>query len=107
MSRFFPLAISILMGAGCSRHETVAAAPHTEPTTAEVEVETVHVSTIAGIYRASGTVRARQIAAIAPKIVASILDVRVESGSRVQPGQTLVVLDRRDLEASVRATEAK
>ena len=79
MSRFFPLAISILMGAGCSRHETGAAAPHTEPTTAEVEVETVHVSTIAGIYRASGTVRARQIAAIAPKIVASILEVGVST----------------------------
>ena len=46
------------------------------------------------IYRASGTVRARYTAAIAAKIAANILEIRVQTGDRVTAGQTLIVLDR-------------
>jgi multidrug resistance efflux pump len=66
----------------------------------------VAASEIADIYRASGTVRARTSAAIAAKIAANILEVRVQTGDRVQAGQTLIVLDRRDLEANLRRSEA-
>jgi RND family efflux transporter MFP subunit len=106
MNRFLPLIIPILMTAACSRHEASLAATRPQLTTAGVQVETVTVSSIAGIYRASGTVRARQIAAIASKIAADILEVRVRSGDHVQAGQTLIILDRRDLEANLRRAEA-
>lgn len=76
-----------------------------QPTTA-VQIETVRVSQIPDIYRASGTVRARQTAAIAAKIAATIIDVRVHAGDRVQSGQVLIVLDRRDLEANLRRANA-
>jgi len=44
--------------------------------------------------------------AIAAKIAANILEVRAQTGDRVQAGQTLIVLDRRDLEVNVRRSEA-
>ena len=64
------------------------------------------LETIDEIYRASGTVRARYSASIAAKIAANILEVPVQTGERVSVGQTLIVLDRRDLEANLRRSEA-
>lgn len=105
MKRFLALVIAILMTAGCSRQETAHAASPQRAVT-PVQVETVTASPIVDIYRASGTVRARQVAVISAKISADILEVRVHAGDRVQAGQTLVVLDRRDLEANLRRAEA-
>ena len=106
MNRFLPLAIPILMIAGCSQHEARVAAAGAEQSATAVQVETVADSEIADIYQASGSVRARYSAAIAAKIAANILEVRVRTGDHVQAGQTLIVLDRRDLEASLRRSEA-
>lgn len=106
MNRFLLPAILILMTAACSRHETRVAAAGAEQRAAAVQVETVADSEIADIYQASGSVRAHYSAAIAAKIAANILEVRVQSGDHVQAGQTLIVLDRRDLEANLRRTEA-
>jgi RND family efflux transporter MFP subunit len=106
MKRFLPLALPILLAAGCARQETPLAAAGIQPPAVIVRVDTVAVTPIPDIYRASGTVRARQIAAIAPKLVAAILEVKVHVGDRVQPGQTLIVLDHRDLEANLRRAEA-
>jgi len=106
MNRFLLFAILILMTAACSRHETRVAAAGAEPKAAAVQVETVAASEIADIYQASGSVRARYSAAIAAKITANILDVRVQTGDHVQAGQTLIALDRRDLEAHLRRSEA-
>jgi RND family efflux transporter MFP subunit len=106
MNRLFPLAILILMIAGCSQHEARVAAAGAEQSVAAVQVETVADSMIADIYEASGSVRARYSAAMAAKIAANILEVRVQTGDHVQAGQTLIVLDRRDLEANLRRSEA-
>ena len=106
MNRFFPLVISILMIAACTRHETSLVVTRAQATETAVQVETVNVSSIADIYRASGTVRARQTASIASKITANILEARVQAGDYVQAGQVLLVLDRRDLEANLRRAEA-
>jgi RND family efflux transporter MFP subunit len=106
MSRLLPLLILILMIGGCSQHETRVAAAGAEQRVATVQVETVADSEIADIYQASGSVRARSSAAIAAKIAANILEVRVKTGDHVQAGQTLIVLDRRDLEASLLRSEA-
>src|SRR6476659_86301 len=98
MNRLLLLAIPILMTTGCSRQEVRIVAAGTKQTASAVQVETVAVSRIPDIYRASGTVRARQTAAIGAKIAANILDVRVRAGDLVQAGQTLITLDRGDLE---------
>jgi RND family efflux transporter MFP subunit len=106
MNRLFPLAIFILISAGCSEHEARVAAAGPEQNMTAVPVETVADSRIANIYEASGTVRARYSAAIAAKIAAGILEVRVQAGDHVQAGQTLVVLEHRDLEENLRRAEA-
>jgi len=106
MNRFLLLAILILMTAACSRHEARVAAAGAEQRAATVQVEIVADSEIADIYQASGSVRARYSVAIAAKIAANILEVRVQTGDHMQAGQTLIVLDRRDLEANLRRSEA-
>src|SRR5215472_16520047 len=106
MNRLLPLPILILMTGGCSQHEARVAAAAAEQSAAVVQVETVADSEIAEIYQASGSVRARYSAAIAAKIAANILEIRVQAGDRVRAGKTLIVLDRRDLEANLRRSEA-
>ncbi len=106
MNRFLTLLIPILMISGCSRQELSLPATGAQQIVTTVQVETVAVSPITNIYRASGTLRARQSAAIAAKITANILEVRVHAGDHVQAGQTLILLDRRDLEAKLRLAEA-
>jgi RND family efflux transporter MFP subunit len=106
MIRLLALTLSILMTAACSRQDlSIAAVSAQQPATA-VQVKTVGVTSIADIYRASGTVHARQVATPAARIAANILEVRVHAGDHVQPGQTLIVLDRRDLEAHLSLAEA-
>jgi len=106
MNRFLPLPILIWMTAGCSQHEARVAAAGAEQRVTTVQIETAADSEIADIYQASGSVRARYSAAIAAKISANILEVRVQTGDHVPAGQTLIVLDRRDLEANLRRSEA-
>jgi RND family efflux transporter MFP subunit len=106
MNRLLPFAILILMTDGCSQHEARVAAAGAERSVATVQVETVADSEIADIYQASGSVRARFSAAIAAKIAANILEVCAQPGDHVQAGQTLIVLDRRDLEANLHRSEA-
>lgn len=106
MTRYLTFATLILTTAACSREKTTLAAGKSQPPILAEQVETVMPSPIVDTYWASGTVRARYTAAIAAKIAANILDVRVQTGDHVAAGQTLVVLDRANLEANVRRAEA-
>ena len=106
MNRFLALAVLILITAACSQQRMRLDTTGAQLAPVAVQVETVAASEVADIYRASGTVRARYTAAIAARIAANILEVRVQTGDRVQAGQTLIVLDRRDLEAHLRGSEA-
>jgi multidrug efflux pump subunit AcrA (membrane-fusion protein) len=51
-------------------------------------------------YEATGTVRARTSATIASRVTGYVQQVMVQQGDRVAQGQTLVVLDTRDLESN-------
>jgi multidrug efflux system membrane fusion protein len=57
-------------------------------------------------YETTGAVRARSTAILSSKLVAHVQQVSVNVGDRVREGQTLVVLDARDLDAGVRRAEA-
>jgi multidrug resistance efflux pump len=106
MNRSSLLAILILITTACSPQRARLDAPAAQQAAVAVQTETVATSEITDIYRASGTVRACYTAAIAAKIAANILEVQVQTGERVHAGQTLIVLDRRDLEAHLRRSEA-
>ena len=71
----------------------------------------VHTVTVAlqdwpSTYEATGTVRARTSASIASRVTGYVQQVTVQQGDRVTAGQTLVVLDTRDLDANVRRADA-
>lgn len=106
MNRLLPLLLPILITGGCSQHEARVAAAGAEQRVTTVQVETVADSEIADIYPASGSVRARYSVAIAARIAANILEVHAQTGDHVRAGQTLIVLDRRDLEANLLRSEA-
>jgi RND family efflux transporter MFP subunit len=106
MKRFLPIVILTLMTAACTQPVAPLAATTLHHSASSGQFETLAVSTVADTYRASGTVRARETAAVAAKIAAEILDVRARAGDRVEAGRPLIVLDRRDLEANLRRAEA-
>ncbi len=58
------------------------------------------------LYEATGTVRAQTAAVLSAKVMGYVREVRVQAGDRVRQGQTLVVLDSRDLEAGLRQADA-
>src|SRR5687767_3243881 len=58
------------------------------------------------VYEAAGTVRPRVSAALSSRVMAYVREVRVRPGDRVRAGQLLVILDARDLDASLRQSEA-
>ena len=86
-----------------------APAEHQAETAAAIDARLARVATVEwpSIYEAGGVVRARQTAVISSRIVAPVVEVRVKAGDRVGRGQTLVVLDGRELDAQMaRATAA-
>lgn len=63
-------------------------------------------SDVADTFEAGGIVQARATATIMARILAPVREVRVVPGDRVRAGQTLVVLDGRDLSAHARSARA-
>ena len=55
---------------------------------------------------AVGTVEPRRKAEVASRLLATVLEVKVDAGEMVTAGQTLVVLDDREIQAQLREAEA-
>ncbi len=66
-------------------------------------VETVPVTreTVSRSRHVTGKIIAWEEAAVSPRIMARVLEVRVREGDHVRPGQVLAVLDARELEDGV------
>ena len=61
----------------------------------------------ADLIEAMGVVRSKNITAVAAKVTAAILEIRVREGDRVQKGQLLVTLDNRDLLAQAQSARSQ
>src|SRR6266700_1522671 len=96
---------SLLFVAGCG---TEPARKTVSVPAAQIRVQTVAVGETdwPSTYEATGTVRARTTATISSRLMAYAREVRAQMGDRVREGQTLVVLDARDLESNVTRAEA-
>jgi RND family efflux transporter MFP subunit len=92
-----------LAAAACGGEET-RAVPEEAPVAVAVHV--VDRSFEDGIYEASGTLRARQTAAVASKIQGHLRELPVSAGERVRAGEILALLEGADLEARLRAATA-
>ena len=71
------------------------------PQTDTGEIITIEIVTEPLVERAAGTLRAKVETVISPLITATISSIAVWSGDEVEPGEVLVELDARELEARV------
>jgi RND family efflux transporter MFP subunit len=84
---------------GTFRHGVIQAAKEPVPaeSAAGLTTQKIAMQTIPSVTEAVGTVQAEQVAAVTSRVVANIVEMRVSAGQRVSNGETLVVLDDRDL----------
>lgn len=71
-------------------------------TPVDARVVQVQLRQVTDVFEAGGVVQAQTSATLASRIMAPVREVRVRPGDRVRRGQTLVVLDDRDLAAAAR-----
>jgi len=71
-----------------------------------VSVHQVELTTSPQTLEVTGTVQAELEAPIAAKVVARVRKVLVREGERVRGGQTLILLDARDMDASIAQANA-
>jgi RND family efflux transporter MFP subunit len=105
-ARTLPLALVLfllLIGCGEKKPAEKAAAP---PPAVKGSVTAAQMTTVPEFVEATGTVRAKVTTALSARLMAYVREVRVQAGDTVRAGQTLVVLDARDLDNSVRQAES-
>jgi RND family efflux transporter MFP subunit len=97
----------LLLLTACGGHESEAKKKAT-PEAAAVAVQTAEAaeSEWPETYQATGTVRARVSGAVASRVMAYVREVRAQVGDRVSLGQSLIVLDSRDMDAAYAQAEA-
>ena len=97
------IVILMLWILGTFRHGVIQASkqPVSVESAAGLATQKVAMRTIPAVTEAVGTVQAEQLAAVTSRVVANIVEMRVSAGQRVSSGDTLVVLDDRDLRRRV------
>ena len=90
---------------GCLAH-AAAAVPAEAPDAMAVSIAPVSMTDVASTIDSGGVVQARTTATITARLLAPVLAVRVSPGDHVRAGQTLIVLDGRDLSAAARSARA-
>jgi RND family efflux transporter MFP subunit len=84
---------------GTFRRGVIQAAKEPVPveSAAGLTTQKIAMQTIPSVTEAVGTVQAEQVAAVTSRVVANIVEMHLSAGQRVSNGETLVVLDDRDL----------
>jgi RND family efflux transporter MFP subunit len=95
--------LSALPG-GCGGREKAADAPG-RSVVSGVEVATAEASLRERTAEAPGTVRAANIAVIAPQVMGTIASIPVSAGSRVEKGALLAAIDDAEIRARMAAAE--
>ncbi|MSU23780.1 MAG: efflux RND transporter periplasmic adaptor subunit [Opitutus sp.] len=102
------LVVSLLLVfvAGCARPETAGTAAATLPP-ARVHVAVVQIENLLQLTDVTGTIRPRQRAVLAAKMMGAIAELPVTLGKRVQAGDVLVKLFSADVAARLTQTRAQ
>ncbi len=100
-----PLAPAALLLSGCG-------SPPPEKKTAQqgpaiqVSLHEVRFGKVAGVYEATGTVRARSTSVLSARIMGYIRDIRAQAGDTVRAGQTVAVIDAKEIDDAVAQAQA-
>jgi RND family efflux transporter MFP subunit len=98
--------MGLAMGVKKARRR-LASAPQWKPRPVPVQVDRAVGETLRDTVRYLGHLEAAATASVAPRITATVLNVRVDEGDAVREGDLLVELDDRDIRAEVRALTAR
>jgi RND family efflux transporter MFP subunit len=93
------IVILMLWILGTFRRDVIQAGKQPVPveSAAGLVTQKVAAQMIPAVTEAVGTVRAEQIAAVTSRVLANVVEMHVSAGQRVANGETLVVVDDRDL----------
>ena len=89
--------LAAFAAAGCAGQTDVPPKPASSPI--EVRVAQAEQRPMTTTFEVGGVIRAQTTAQVTSRIVAPVVEVRVRPGDRVTQGQTVVLLDDRDLAA--------
>ncbi|MBE0656889.1 MAG: efflux RND transporter periplasmic adaptor subunit [Bryobacteraceae bacterium] len=100
-----PLAPAALLISGCGSHTPEKkAAPQAAPIA--VSVQQVQPATVAEVYEATGTVRARTTSVLSARIMGYIRSINAQAGDTVRAGQTIAVIDAKEIDDAVAQANA-
>jgi multidrug efflux pump subunit AcrA (membrane-fusion protein) len=99
----FPL---LFLQAGCGEKIEPGTTSQTAPVVKNVVVETAAIKEYPVLYEAVGTVQAGATVNLASKLMGTVEKVKVREGDQVKPGDVLVVIDQRQVDAGYRHAEA-
>ncbi|HPT26779.1 MAG TPA: efflux RND transporter periplasmic adaptor subunit [Bryobacteraceae bacterium] len=100
-----PLAPAVLLLSGCGSHTPEKKAAAQGPTV-PVGVVEVRPATVATIYEATGTVRASSTSVLSARIMGYIRSVGAQAGDTVRAGQTVAVIDAKEIDDAVAQARA-
>jgi RND family efflux transporter MFP subunit len=95
--QYWLISLSTIAAAGCTGQTGAPPKPASSPI--EVRVVQAEQKPLTTTFEAGGVIRAQTTAHVMSRIVAPVVEVRVRPGDRVKQGQTVVLLDNRDLVA--------
>ena len=96
----------VLVLAGCGAKQPARVEQKSSEAPVPVTTGLVARRPIPSTYEATGTIRARVSAAVSAKLMGYAKEVRAQIGGHVNQGETLVLIDSRDQDASIREAEA-
>jgi len=100
------MVIAALVAIRSKRVDQKENAPLLTPAPPTVEVSQVRMGRVADTRHVTGAIIADNEAAVAPQIMAQILEIKVREGDHVSSGDLLAVLDTRELEEVLSQAEA-
>jgi RND family efflux transporter MFP subunit len=103
---FISSAILVLLSGGCSDKIEPGNEKRPEVTIVKAPVAVARTSSQPLSYEAVGTVQPATTSTLSSKLMGAIREIRVQEGDRVKQGQTLVVIDKRQVSAQLRQAQA-
>jgi RND family efflux transporter MFP subunit len=103
---FIALALLTLLPIGCGDKIEPGNEKRSEVPTVKVQVAIARITTQPLSYEAVGTVQPVTTSTLSSKLMGTVKEIRVQEGDRVKQGQTLVVIDKRNVTAQLRQAQA-
>lgn len=105
MKSILPFSI-VLLGLACGGPEPVDPEPPADVAPVTLRVETLRESSQESETALIGSVAAQKRVSIAARILSNVTDVKVAEGQFVKAGQTVIELDKREMQTGVAAAKA-